>query len=62
MKYRIIGAVACICILLVSVLNYPVLLTLDPLAGAMAAGCCAVVKPSAYAPATSHVLAKRAGG
>lgn len=27
MKYRIIGAVACICILLVSVLNYPVLLT-----------------------------------
>lgn len=27
MKYRIIGAAACICILLVSVLNYPVLLT-----------------------------------
>lgn len=27
MKYRIIGTAACICILLVSVLNYPVLLT-----------------------------------
>lgn len=50
------------CVLVMSPWNYPVLLTLDPLAGAMAAGCCAVVKPSAYAPATSHVLAKIIGG
>ena len=38
--------------------NYPVLLCLTPLVGAISAGNCAVVKPSAYAPATSHALAK----
>ena len=38
--------------------NYPVLLTLEPLAGALAAGNCCVVKPSAYSPAVSAVLAK----
>lgn len=42
--------------LVMSPWNYPVLLSLDPLVGAIAAGCCAVVKPSAYAPATSRVL------
>lgn len=36
--------------------NYPFLLTLEPLAGALAAGNCCVVKPSAYAPASSAVL------
>ncbi|MDY2777991.1 MAG: aldehyde dehydrogenase [Collinsella sp.] len=36
--------------------NYPFLLTLEPLAGAIAAGNCCVVKPSAYAPASSRVL------
>ena len=36
--------------------NYPFLLTLEPLAGALAAGNTAVVKPSAYAPASSAVL------
>ena len=36
--------------------NYPFLLTLEPLAGALAAGNCVVVKPSAYAPASSAVL------
>lgn len=36
--------------------NYPVLLTLDPLIDAIAAGNAAVVKPSAYAPATAAVL------
>ena len=38
--------------------NYPVLLSLDPLIGALSAGNCAVLKPSAYAPATSHALAE----
>ena len=37
--------------------NYPVQLCLEPLIGAISAGCTAVVKPSAYAPATSAVLA-----
>ena len=36
--------------------NYPFLLTLEPLAGALAAGTTVVVKPSAYAPASSAVL------
>ncbi len=43
--------------LIMSPWNYPVLLTLDPLADAIAAGNTAVVKPSAYAPATSALLA-----
>ena len=37
--------------------NYPLFLTLAPLVSAIAAGCCAVVKPSAYAPASSRALA-----
>lgn len=36
--------------------NYPLQLMLLPLVGALAAGCCAVVKPSEFAPATSEVL------
>lgn len=36
--------------------NYPLLLTLDPLADAIAAGNTAIVKPSAYSPATSQVI------
>ena len=36
--------------------NYPFLLTLEPLAGAIAAGNTVVVKPSAYAPASSAML------
>lgn len=36
--------------------NYPFLLTMSPLLGAIAAGNCCVVKPSAYAPATSAVV------
>lgn len=36
--------------------NYPFLLTLEPLAGALAAGNTVVIKPSAYAPASSAVL------
>lgn len=42
--------------LIMSPWNYPVLLTLEPLADALAAGNTAVVKPSAYAPATSALL------
>ncbi len=38
--------------------NYPLLLSLQPLAGAVAAGNCVVLKPSAYAPAVSQVLEK----
>lgn len=47
--------------LIMSPWNYPVLLTLDPLADAIAAGNTAVVKPSAYAPATSALLAEMLG-
>ena len=43
-------------VLIMSPWNYPVLLTLDPLIDAIAAGNTAVVKPSAYAPCTSEVL------
>ena len=45
-------------VLIMSPWNYPVLLTLDPLIDALAAGNTAVVKPSAYAPATAAVLQK----
>lgn len=38
--------------------NYPVQLCLMPLVGAISGGNCAVVKPSAYAPKTSHVLCR----
>ena len=47
--------------LIMSPWNYPLLLTLDPLADAIAAGNTAVVKPSAYAPATSDILAELIG-
>ena len=45
-------------VLIMSPWNYPVLLTLTPLADAIAAGDTAIVKPSAYSPATSEALAK----
>ena len=44
--------------LIMSPWNYPFLLTIDPLADAIAAGNTAVVKPSAYSPATSAVIAR----
>ena len=47
--------------LILSPWNYPVQLCLAPLAGAISGGNCAVVKPSAYAMETSHVLAKILG-
>ncbi len=36
--------------------NYPVLLCLEPLINAIAAGNCVILKPSAYAPEVSHVI------
>ncbi len=44
-------------VLIMSPWNYPVQLTLIPLIAAVAAGNCALVKPSAYAPATSAAIA-----
>ena len=43
-------------VLIMSPWNYPVLLTLEPLIDALAAGNTVIVKPSAYAPATSAVM------
>ena len=45
-------------VLIMSPWNYPFLLTIDPLVDAVAAGNTCVVKPSAYSPATSDVIAK----
>jgi len=42
--------------LIMSPWNYPFLLTLDPLADAIAAGNTAIIKPSAYSPATGAVV------
>ena len=44
-------------VLIMSPWNYPFMLTLSPLIGAIAAGNTVVVKPSDYAPQTSHVMA-----
>ena len=46
------------CALIVSPWNYPVQLLLNPLVGAIAAGCTAVLKPSPYVPEVSSVLAE----
>ncbi|MBQ9462036.1 MAG: aldehyde dehydrogenase [Bacteroidales bacterium] len=44
------------CTLIVSPWNYPVQLLLNPLVGAIAAGCTAILKPSPYVPNVSGVL------
>ena len=44
--------------LIMSPWNYPFLLTMDPLTDAIAAGNTAIVKPSAYSPATSTIIEK----
>lgn len=44
-------------VLIMSPWNYPFLLTVGPLSNALAAGNTAIVKPSAYSPATSELLA-----
>ncbi len=45
-------------VLIMSPWNYPFLLTIDPVADAIAAGNTVIVKPSAYSPATSAVVDK----
>ena len=45
-------------VLIMSPWNYPFLLTVGPLVDAIAAGNTAIVKPSAYSPATSAVIAE----
>lgn len=42
--------------LIMSPWNYPLQLCLSPLVGAISGGNCAVVKPSAYVPQTSHAI------
>ena len=44
-------------VLIMSPWNYPFQLTIAPLVGAICAGNCAVVKPSAYSPHTTKVIA-----
>ncbi|NLC40858.1 MAG: aldehyde dehydrogenase family protein, partial [Clostridiaceae bacterium] len=45
-------------VLIMSPWNYPFQLSLNPLVGAIAAGNTAVLKPSAYSPATTEILGK----
>ncbi len=47
--------------LIMSPWNYPLLLTIDPLVDSISAGNTAIVKPSAYSPATSEVIGKIIG-
>ncbi len=44
--------------LIIAPWNYPFQLTLNPLVGAISAGCCAMVKPAPASSATSHVIEK----
>ncbi len=46
------------CSLIISPWNYPVQLLLNPLVGAISAGCTAVLKPSPYVPTVSTVIEK----
>ncbi len=48
-------------VLVMSPWNYPVQLCLEPVIGAISAGNCVVIKPSAYAEATSRTIAKIIG-
>ena len=45
-------------VLIMSPWNYPFMLSLEPLVDALAAGNTAIIKPSAYSPATSTVISK----
>jgi aldehyde dehydrogenase (NAD+) len=55
-QYDPLGAV-----LIIGPWNYPLYLSLAPLVAAVAAGNCAVIKPSELAPATSALLARSLG-
>lgn len=46
------------CVLVMSPWNYPFMLSLEPLVDAVAAGNTVILKPSAYSPATSELLAR----
>lgn len=46
------------CTIIIAPWNYPVQLLLNPLIGAISAGCTAVLKPSPYVPEVSNVLEK----
>ncbi len=48
-------------VLIIAPWNYPLMLQLVPLVGAMAAGNCVVLKPSEHAPATSTLMAEMIG-
>lgn len=43
-------------VLIMSPWNYPFMLAISPLIGAIAAGNCAIIKPSNYSPSTSRIL------
>ena len=45
------------CVLVMSPWNYPFLLCMEPMIGAIGAGNCCVLKPSAYSPAASSAMA-----
>ena len=45
-------------VLIIGAWNYPVQLNILPLVGAIASGNCAIIKPSEFAPHTSHLLAQ----
>lgn len=45
-------------VLIISPWNYPLQLTLSPLVGSIAAGNCAIIKPSEFSPHTSAVISK----
>lgn len=45
-------------VLIISPWNYPFMLSIEPLIGALCAGNTAVIKPSSYSPATSDVIEK----
>lgn len=47
--------------LIISPWNYPVQLLLNPLVGAISAGCTAILKPSPYVPSVSAVIEKMIG-
>ncbi|MFI7666104.1 aldehyde dehydrogenase family protein [Nocardia sp. NPDC049526] len=55
-QYEPVGTV-----LIIGPWNYPVYLTLGPLVAAVAAGNCAVIKPSEHAPHTSSLLVELVG-
>jgi len=45
-------------VLVMGAWNYPLLLPMQPVSGAIAAGNCVIIKPSELSPATSNVLAR----